>query len=225
MRRRFLKAILLAFAVVLPATEVEAGIALNLDFGSANQAPSSAFGAASGQAGTWNQISNLVTNSGILDVTGAATSVAISISTDFMNGSSGASSTDGEFLMVDNYFSFNRPWSLTISGLTNGLYDFYLYEPANLAVSTGAGSLNGSAFLDINGGYSGSFVLGSNYHKLSNVSVVGGTANATGAGGQFVGLAGMQIVPASVAPVPEAGSLMIWAGLATIGLIAFRRLS
>jgi hypothetical protein len=225
MNCRILKAILLAFAGVLPTTEVDAGIALNLDFGSANSAPSSAFGAASGQAGTWNQISNLVTNSGILDVTGAATSVAISISTDFMNGNFAPGPSDGELLMSDNYFSFNPPWSLTISGLTNGLYDFYLYEPSHPTVSTGAGSLNGIPFVDINGGYSGSFVLGSNYHKLSSVSVVGGTAIATGAGGQFKGLAGMQIVPVSVAPVPEAGSMMIWAGLATIGLIAFRRLS
>jgi hypothetical protein len=78
--------------------------------------------------------------------------------------------------------------------------------------------VNGNAFTHINGGFSGAFVEGSNYHRLDAVLVTGGLLSGTGVHGSFFsGLAGLQLVSA----VPEPASLTLLA--AGIGLLVTLR--
>ena len=201
--------------------------ALNIDFGSIGPgvAPSSSFGAASGQVGVWNNITAFVTGAGIVDITGAATGAAISITAATMGGNLPLPPGDANDLMADNFFDGNS-WSLSITGLSNGLYDVYLYEPHNSLVGTGAGTLNGVAFGDINGNFGGTFIAGSNFHLLSGVTVAGGLLTASAVPVlKAVGLSGMQLVPLFQAPqIPEPGTLALFGfGLAGLGYMRRRR--
>ncbi len=205
--------------------------ALNIDFGNQGPgvAPSSSFGAASGQVGVWNNITAFVTGAGIVDTTGAATGVAISITAATMGGFLPLPSGDANDLMADNFFDGNS-WSLSMTGLSNGLYDVYLYEPHNSLVGTGAGTLNGVAFGDINGNFSGgTFTAGSNFHLLSGVTVAGGLLTASAvpvlSSSCCSGLSGLQLVPLFQAQqVPEPGTLTLFGlGLAGLGYMRRRR--
>jgi hypothetical protein len=219
--RHALRVLLCAGALLAPDTA--SATPLNVDFGSGNAfgggaPPGAGFGAASGQAGVWNNIVAFNTPSGIVDVDGSATGVSISISADDMGGVDHLSPGDANDLMEDNFFSFGSSWSFSLTGLTDGLYDVYLYEPHHSGVSSGSGSVNGSAFSNINGNFSsGIFVLGSNYHRIDDVAVVGGTLSGVGSSTSFSGLAGLQIVP-----VPEPGSAALL-GLGLTGLAASGR--
>jgi hypothetical protein len=204
--------------------------ALNLDFGSGSfsvggiRVPSNTFGAASGQTGAWNAISAFSTPSGVVDVSGSSTSVAINIAAVTMGGymTTTGFPLDPTALVEDNFYGYS--WTVSITGLHNGLYDVYLYEPNHPDVGTGAGTVNGVAFGNINGNFSGTFLLGSNYHRLSGVLVSGGQLLASvtsGAVPVYGGLAGMQLVPAPV-PEPETYAMML-AGLGLLGFASRRR--
>ncbi len=201
---------------------------LNFDFGSEGGLPSAAFGAASGQTGTWNNITELETTSGIVDIYSNTTSVTVSIIADQMVGINGLPDGDANDLMEDYFYSYSQnSWSISITGLTDGMYDVYLYEPHNVYVGTGSGSLNVNAFTNINGNFgNGSFVQGSNYYLLSNVTVTGGTLTADGywstSGEQRnSGLSGMQIV-SNPAPVPEPATMILF-GLGLLGFAGVNR--
>jgi hypothetical protein len=198
----------LTMALTLVSALAADATPINFDFGSADAAPSSGFGAASGQAGIWNRIVDFATAAGIVDLGGDPTGVTVLISAEEMSGVSGPPGDDGKLLMGDNFFSSSQPWTLTITGLTDGLYDVYLYEPVHDSVGTGAGTVNGVSFSDINGGYSGTFSEGSNFHHLAGVSISGGQLFATGSNASFSGLSGLQLVAAS-APVPEPATLSL----------------
>jgi PEP-CTERM motif-containing protein len=201
---------------------------INIDFGIL-PTPSSTFGAASGQVGDWNQINTLFTGAGIVDLSGAATSVTVTISPSSVNpgGFLPLPPGDANSLMTDNFFSPN-PWGLNVTGLVDGIYDVYLYSPHHSSVSMGAGLLNGVAFGDMNGDfYGGAFIEGANYQTLSGVVVTGGLLSASGTKSlsSFSGLAGIQLVSSSddnQVPLPGTISL-IFLGLAGLGWIRRNR--
>ncbi len=101
----------------------------------------------------------------------------------------------------------------------------HVYEPHNGLVGSGAGTLNGVAFGDINGNFfGGTFNAGSNFHLLSGVAVSGGVVNtsATAQTSDFTGLSGMQLVPLS--QVTEPGTLALFGlGLAGLGFARRRK--
>lgn len=199
--------------------------ALNLDFGSGSfltgiRIPSNSFGAASGQTGAWNAISQFSTPSGVIDVSGAATSVAINITAVTMGGymTTTGFPPDPTALVEDNFYGYS--WTVSVTGLHDGLYDVYLYDPNHPDVGTGAGTVNGAGFGNINGNFSGTFQLGSNYHRLSGVLVSGGLLLASVTSGTvYGGLSGMQLVPI---PEPETYAMML-AGIGLLGFAARRR--
>lgn len=95
---------------LLLAAEASA-IPLNLDFGAqfALRKPAAGFGAASGQAGVWNAITAFETPSGIVDLAGGATNVAVSITATFMEGLHQCQVfpfTDGCPLLDNNFYSW-----------------------------------------------------------------------------------------------------------------------
>jgi hypothetical protein len=186
---------------------------INIDFGNANGFPSSGFGAASGQTGQWDDISNLGLTVGLGDTGGNPTGVAITVSADTMIGFAPGGSGDFALLMDDNFLvgPTSPNWSVGLTGLSNGLYTVYLYDAENTLVGTGSGNVNGVSFANINDSVlSTSFIQGTNYLQVSGVTVAGGTLTVTDtASNGYSGLAGMQIVPNAAAPVPEPASLLL----------------
>ena len=215
-RRHLMAGFLFASGLAISATAL--AVPINADFGfKGHVITSTTFGAASGQSGYWNNITAFSTPSGIVDIGGNATSVAITVTAGTMAGISGLFPLDdANALMEDNFFSSSgRSWTISITGLSGTLFDIYLYEPHHSAVGTGSGMVEGITFSNINGNFvGGTFVLDSNYLLLSGVTITGGTLTVTGAqSGTYSGIAGIQVVP--LAAVPEPGTL----GLLTAGLL------
>jgi hypothetical protein len=197
---------------------------LNIDFGNATGSPPSSFEAASEQSGSWNTIISLGTTTGLIDLDGNSTSVSITVSAGAINGSASIGSDNMNKLMGDNFYkAANNAWTVTLNNLNNGIYDVYLYDPYASNVSTGAGSVNGITFTDINGNRNGGvFAEGVNYHLLSGVAVTDGTLVATGTSsvsGDYGGLSGLQITPSAV-PIPGAAWLL---GGGLVCLVGIRR--
>ena len=204
--------------LLMPTPAVAAPV--YIDFGSYSAAPTSVFGAAAGAAGVWNNVATLGTFSDLLDVFGMAD---ITVSAESADGTGGFGTTDTDRLMRDNiYTTPGKTWSVSLTGLTDGVYDVYLYEPANAFLGSGSGAVNGVAFAGINGTFNGAFVRGTNYLLLTDVAVTNGWLTATGGeAGALSGLAGMQLVDRNVSPttVPEPGTLvLLGAALAAAGI-------
>ena len=201
------------FAVTFVLAQVASATGFNIDFGSAFPGLPSSYGAASGQAGTWNDVSASGT---LLDTTGSLTSVAVNlIAVGSVIGQAGDNTTLNERLLGDNFF-FDSGWDISISNLPNGLYDVYYYASMSLAVSTGAFSINGTPVNEVLGIATNDPPLtqSDSYDVLTSVSVVSGTLVFSQVGGGTfgnVGLAGLQLVP-----VPEPASLALLA----FGLLA-----
>lgn len=139
-----------ATASVIAATLSTASAqSINIDIdgasGSGAGAPASSWGAAAGQSGTWNSIVFSPVNPGpfpLLDVAGAATSVTIrhTGATGTLNFFQNATSGNVKLLMDDAVFAAT-PYSLTISGLSSGLYTIITY--ANAPSGSGGFERNG----------------------------------------------------------------------------------
>jgi hypothetical protein len=221
-------------AATLGSVPVRAS-ALNVDFGQgqfSNPAdfgpPSSAYGAASGQTGTWNQIVTLGTTNGLLDIVGANSGVSLNLTASTIGGESvNAGTTDTNNLRDTYFYSFNgTAWSAVFNGLTNGLYDVYYYTAANTVVPSGAFRINGTSVPSINGGDGGALNLpatlnnGTDWDVLKGVSVTNGRLTLQSASNSgFRGLAGVQIVPEVSSPEPS--SIVVVAG-AVLGFVAAR---
>jgi hypothetical protein len=126
--------------------------------------------------------------------------------------------------MMKNFFGLG--WSIAITGLLDGIYDVYLYDPNNGAIGTGSGNVNGVGFSNINGNFgSGTFIEGVNYTLLQGVSITGSSFLAS-VGMGVSGLSGIQLVPtvAQPAAIPEPTSLLlVGTGLLAIAIRIKRR--
>ena len=163
----------------------------------------------------------------LVDVSGAATGVVISVPVAAgFNGFSGSFAGDLGLMINDNFYSNpGSPWSMTVSGLVNGNYDFYYYAPTNTSVDTGAFTINGIPAGNLTGSTSGSgTVEGLDWEKVANVPVTSGTLTTTwinAVPAKFTGLSGIQIVPT---PEPGSLALLVLAG-ASLGLRRKRTVS
>ena len=239
-RRSINRFIFISLALMGLSVSSASAVSLNIDIGSirASAGLSSAYGAAAGQAGVWNQISTPGTTSGLLDLSGFSTRIDLSLtgSSIYLEGNRGGASNDVEYLLNDFFFADpSSDWSMTLSNMDQGTYNIYYYAPAATNVSTGAFSINGNSVTSLPGENGASqLVQGVSWGVLSNVSV--GSlglmtllpANTSG----FRGLAGLQIVSVSaaifdpappplssvVSPVPAPPAVWLF-GTALIGMI------
>jgi hypothetical protein len=185
-----------------PASAAE----FNIDFGDDFTGLSSAYGAASGQTGTWNDV---FANGALTDTSGTLTTVTVTLVAGSTSGQFGSGVSNDERLLGDFFFSSGAGWNLDFANLTDGLYDVYYYAPSSTAVSTGAFTINGTPVAELPGDGSSALIQGTSYDVLSSVSVVGGTLSLASGGGVLetnFGLAGLQLVS-----VPEPATLSLLA--------------
>jgi len=198
---------------------------INIDFGDGFASTlGDSFGAAADQLGRWNTIDSIGTTSPLLGLDGSATDVSLDLVGPADVGETSAWLTgDLALLMSDSFLTdlnlpAPTPWTVTLTGIDDGVYDIYVYAPSSSLIRTGPYTINGFALSDVNGSPIASFVEGTNYGLLSGLSVTGGSIilESTATSGS-VGLAGIQLVQ-----VPEpATTLLLVMGLA---LLAARRL-
>lgn len=196
---------------------------INIDFGNQSPTPSAAFGAAAGQSGLWNQISQTGQTKTILDINGLSTTASINLVADNIAGNFALPPSDISLLVADNFFSAEgSSWSVRLSGITSRTYDVYFYANTNPLVPTGSFDVNGLTVASFGIASGSTLILGTDYQVLRGVNVTDGVLNVEsvaiyGAGG----LSGMQLV---TSPVPESASVT----LLTVGLLflaAFARKS
>jgi hypothetical protein len=167
---------------------------VNIDFGTLKGEPSAAYGAASGQAGAWNQAGLGAT--ALADLFGLASGVSVTVAADTGTGNVGGSPVnDDERLLNDNFYSSGGvPWSVTVSGLPDGTYRVFLYAPSHTSVPSGTMMVGGTPVAELPGSATASLVEGTSWAKVT-VEVSGGALSISGAGVGFSGLAGLQLVP------------------------------
>jgi len=182
---------LILFSVLFLFSEVNTVFALNIDFGTANNVPTSDYGAASGQAGYWNRTGLGV--AALFDTSGLPSGVSMNVSADFGTGAYGAPSSDDEMLLEDYFYSTDGDnWSANLSGLAAGAYNVFLYAPSHPSVPTGDMTVGGVAVSSIPGS-TGSTLIEETSWVSAQVTVTDGTLMISGAGTNYSGLAGMQL--------------------------------
>ncbi len=202
--RRFALA---AAGSMLLAGGVASAQGFNVDFGQNTTfpIPSNAYGAASGQVGSWNAAASGTAGQTLIDSSGTATSVMISEIGSlggFQFDNTGTSGDDQNLL--DDYLDLGGPGNIsttTFSGLANGNYDVYTYAWAadNRTGFCSQVDVVGSADPQqvVCGAWTGMHVQGVTY-ALHNVDVTGGTISinveATPTG-TFGTINGFQVVP------------------------------
>lgn len=221
---------LLVFVLSLPVPAFAAAQSFNVDIGAVGGTPAASFGAAAGQAGTWNEI-GLGTSANLSDLGGAATPVSVAVSADTDTGSQLLCSGDIGALINDNVYrqGANAVWNVTFSGLANGSYTVFLYGPVNTAVNSGTMNVNGTTVPNMSGDAC-TLTSGVTFQSVqatvtNNTLTISG--DETGTGGIFAGLAGVQLVAAAGVP-----SMPVWllSGIAfviTLGaaLVRVRRIN
>jgi len=169
-------------------------IGVNIDFGAQAGTPAAIYPAAASQPGEWN---NIVDVAGIEqplnDLSGAVSSLKISVTSDFADGVGGSSTTDDDKLLNDNFYSSSgATWTVLMTGIPSGDYSLYIYGPSHTSVPTGDMTINGTAVASIAGG--GTLVLGTSY-TIELVTISNGTLTMSGVNaGSYAGLAGLQLV-------------------------------
>jgi hypothetical protein len=230
---RFVRAVpgvgklLVAAGLLLLTADAAPAANINIDFGTVFGSPSTAYGAAAGQTGTWNAFTNSPASAALLDVTGAASGVTLAVTpgrTQFSFNNAGTSGND-QALMDDFLDLRNIPSSLTtftFSGLTPGTYNVYTYAWASDSASARttvavAGALQGSQA--VGGAWPGGQALGVTY-ALHTVTLTGGNLVVTaGPTTGFGALNGFQIQT-----VPEPSTLVLSSlGIGALALAQLRR--
>ncbi len=170
---------------------------LNIDFGTSFGTPSSAYGAASAQAGTWNEAGLGAT--ALVDVSGAATAASVTV-TATANGNTAHDGDDDALLLADNVYGFNTGWSAELSGLVPGAYLVYLYAPSNGSVPTGEMTVGGEPVSSLPGSPDSELIEGTSWVAVA-ADAGDGTLSISGTDpGPFEGVAGLQLVPYLPAP-------------------------
>ena len=183
---------------------------LNIDLGAHFGAPSNTYGAAANQAGTWNTLGLGATPS-LLGLGEAATSVSATVTAYTDEGWSNTCTGDTQALMDDNIFTFGT-WTVALTGLSNGTYTLFLYEPTNPEVVTGNMTVNGAAVAGITG-HGCTLTAGDTYTTTqvtvtnANLTITGGSA---GTPWGIAGLAGLQLQMAEVIP-----TYVVWVPVAS----------
>jgi len=223
----------LAATVLVAQPEISQATSLNIDFGDQvyGGAPSN-YGAYANQVGTWNVITATGTTN-LVGLNGAALpGVSINLSSQINPGGFVGPlpnlSQNDKSLIGDNFFTIQNAWSVTLSGLTNGRYNLYVYSPANIVVPTSSYIVNGVTehnLFDTSGTTTSPLTLGTNY-DIDSVLVSNGSILITSGldNGVFSGLAGLQLVFESPITTPLPAALPVFAtGLGMMGLLGWRR--
>ncbi len=209
--------LLCGLGIALLANQAHAAL-FNIDFGDASGTPDATYGAAIGQTGSWNTITSAGPTA-LFDLSGNATTASVSCIAENYGGFYGTSGIN-ERLADDNFFSMAPgSWKVSITGLENGTYNVSYYAPIHPSVDIGNFTINSTSVSSIPGSIDGSLVPGVSWDVIHNVAVTDGTMTLsyTGGGGEYNGLAGMQI-----SAVPEPASYAVAFG-AMCGIAALRR--
>ena len=214
---------LVLFAVV----PVRAG-SFNVNFGNLEiPAPSSSFGAASGQSGLWVQQPQVGALFNLTDVSGSQTGVSMSMGVNILGpplGSGPNQSTADNISLLRNQTFVNffqgGPWSLTFSNMDTGTYSFYYYAGTKQDVSTGALTVNGLFGPNIQGSPNFTLNEGTDWEVVTGVEVTNGILQVAETQNTplFSGLAGLQIVQTSgevpnTNTTPEPSTLWLAGGM------------
>jgi hypothetical protein len=182
---------LILFSVLFLFSAVNTVFALNIDFGTANNVPTSDYGAAAGQAGYWNRIGLGAT--ALSDTSGRPSGASVNVNADFGTGAYGAPSSDAEMLLEDYFYSTDgNSWSANLSGLASGAYNVFVYAPSHPSVPTGDMAVGGVAVSSISGSTGSTLIEGTSWVS-AQVTVTDGTLMISGAGASYSGLAGIQV--------------------------------
>jgi hypothetical protein len=198
---------------------------LNIDLGTSTAVPgppSSSYGAAANQAGVWSRV-GLGTTPALPDLTGAATTVSVAVTADSDQGAAATCTGDLGALVNDFVYS-TASWNVALTGLTNGNYTLYLYEPEDESVTTGAMTVNGAPLPGLTG-HTCVLTAGVMYTTTS-VTVSSGTLTIAGTGSEWVGLAGLQLVTGQPSGIPAASPatlLLIAVMIGAVGFMLLRR--
>ena len=204
--------------VLLLLTAAAQAQAINLDVGAPVPfgSPSNAYGAASGQAGTWNNVSSpsgAYMAAGLLDVSGAVTTVlASAVSTgnglaDFSFDNPLTLGDDGALMDdLQDVGAGASETTWTWSGLQNGAYDVYVYcwAPDSPAFITLVDAPPPVGTIPVGPtDWPGAHIEGATYAKFC-VDVTSGTFSVrmTPSGGSFASVNGWQIVPGGTCGAP-----------------------
>ena len=178
----------------------------NVDFGRESGVPSDTYGAASGVAGVWD-IALHNTSKSLVDTRGENTLAVISVSATNDGAGFVATTIDDTYKLInDNFYTCSGSWVVTISSLSNGLYNLYVYAPSNTIVSTGVMTINSNSASELTGTNSDprQLINGVSY-SMHQVDVADGTLSlfgtTTGSSYSCAGLSGLQISPISTVEI------------------------
>lgn len=189
----------LALLVLTVPCAAARGQGFNVDCGLPGTPPSPAYGAATGQAGAWNQV---IPHSDfdLANLDGTPSPVHLFCHTlEAIACDSAATSGDDQALLDDFIDAFFAGAVFDVSGLQAGVYDVYAYGFAPCGGSFSgfllglSGSWDGSHALQ-NSAWTGTFTEGQTYARARFVSF-GGPISIDVQGGAVGGICGFQIVP------------------------------
>ena len=198
------------------------GEPFNVDFGTDAGSPTSDYGAAADQPGTWNTIvsGNRTYLKGLDGITSSTVSMMLT------NTVAGGLAWCGDNALLGDYFYTTGGYTLTVSGLNAGTYDVYYYAPSGTNVINSANvtigndlSINGTTVDELSG-KSLTLEKGISWDVI-RVTIGSGenlTMTATKGSLTYIGLSGYQIVA-----VPEPATCAMFGGFGVLGLAMLRR--
>lgn len=202
---------------------------LNVDVSGSANVPSSNFAAAGGP-GTWNVVS--LSPVALLDVNGAPSGASVDVDAPSITVGEGAMPPDLVRLLGDHAFECfagTNDWSMSFSGLSDGLYRVILYAPASsLSIETGTITINGAfALPNLPGAFPAELTENVSWAAATAIVAGGPLTIAGNNGAACAGIAGVQIEALQPIPkVPVAGAVgwsALVASVLALGGAAIRR--
>jgi hypothetical protein len=214
--------ILTVAAATLVTTVAASAQSFNINFGTtATPLINSTYGAAAGQAGNWNQVTNsAVVNQALVNIAGGASAATLSLDGGTMfyfptAVPNGVTTSGDAQSLLDSLWDTGGPGLITINGLAPGVYDFYIYAIApdsNTAITTI--NLNGLGVQNVGGQlpnpFNDQYAVGLTHALYQNVNIAGGASVVVNFSAVFASVNGMQI---RLVPAPGALALLGVAGL------------